>query len=164
MQQRDLDYVIEAHRDRSVKPSKAFRKWDGKTSYHIHPIWCATMITTETSLPEEIREDGVQVLLYHDVLEDTHRNLPDWLSYRVKTLIGEMTFQGGSSQEMQEIWEKSPEVRLYKLYDKVSNLLDNSWMNYEKRRTYSDYTKRLCQDVEQNYGELNITKIARGVV
>lgn len=164
MEQRDVDYVIEAHRDHSAEPHKAFRKWDGKTPYHVHPIWCATMIATETTLDDKTREDGVLTLLYHDVLEDTNRPLPDWLSLRVKTLIGEMTFRKGSSQEMQEIWEKTQEVRLYKLYDKVSNLLDGNWMNDEKRKACSDYTRRLCEDAERNYGILNITEIGRAIV
>ncbi len=164
MEQKDLDYVIEAHRDYSVKPSNAFRKWDGQTPYSHHPIWCATMLSTETTLDKTVRDEGVLTLLYHDVLEDTTRKLPDWLSTRVQNLIGDMTFYGGSSQEMQEIWEKPKEVRLYKLFDKVSNLLDGSWMSEEKRRSYNDYTQRLCQDVERNYGKLNITKLAREIV
>ena len=102
MEQRDLDYVIGAHRDHSVKPSKAFRKWDGKTPYHIHPIWCATMLATETTLDDRTREEGVLTLLYHDILEDTTRGLPDWLNERVKHLIDMMTYDG-MVEEMNEI-------------------------------------------------------------
>jgi len=159
MEQKDLDYVIEAHRDFSKSNSKAYRKWDAKTPYYTHPIWCASMIASETSLSETVRNEGIQALLYHDVLEDTNLPLPDWLSKRVVDLVAEMTFYNGSSQEMQEIWDKSKEVRLYKLYDKVSNLLDGCWMSEEKRRKYEEYTKRLCEDVEENYGQLNIIKI-----
>ena len=164
MHQRDINYVIEAHRDNPRKNNKAFRKWDGKTPYHIHPLWCATMLATETSLPDKIREEGVQVLLYHDVLEDTTQLLPDWLSNRVTELIEGMTFEGGSSQEMKEIWNKPPGIRLYKLYDKVSNLLDGIWMGEGKRKMYLDYTKRLGEEVELRYGVLNITKMARMMV
>ena len=163
MEQRDLDYIIEAHRDHSVKPSKAFRKWDGKTPYHIHPIWCATMLATETTLENRTREEGVLTLLYHDVLEDTTQGLPDWLSERVKLLIEMMTYDG-MVEEMNEIWHKPNEVRLYKLYDKVNNLLDWQRSSIVKHERYQEYTRRLCEDVEANYGELNITKIARTVV
>jgi len=164
MEQKDINYIIEAHRDYSKKDSKAYRKWDGETPYHIHPIWCATTLATETSLANKIRQEGTQALLYHDVLEDTKRPLPDWLSERVTQLIEQMTFHGGSTQEMQEIWNKPQEIRLYKLYDKVSNLLDGSWMNKEKKRTYKTYTKRLCADVERNYGILNITKLGKSII
>lgn len=130
----------------------------------MHPIWCATMIATETTLDMRTRENGGLTLLCHDILEETTQLLPNWLSSRVRNLIGEMTFRGGSAQEMQEFWNKSQEIRLYKLYDKVSNLLNGSWMDDEKRKTYSNYTKRLCQDVDQNHGTLNITKIAKTVL
>jgi len=48
-----------------------------------------------------------------------------------------MTFEGGSEQEIVEIWDKPTEIRLYKLYDKVSNLLDGAWMKDEKRKKRS---------------------------
>ena len=63
-----------------------------------------------------------------------------------------------------EVLNKSPEIRLLKLYDKTSNLMDGIWMDEEKRERYVEYTSRLCQDVEQNYGELNITRIARAII
>jgi (p)ppGpp synthase/HD superfamily hydrolase len=161
---RDITYVMNAHQNFAKKPNKAYRKWDGKTPYYNHPIWCATMITTETFLDEKTREEGIQALLYHDLIEDTNMPLPNWLSDQVEELVLEMTFPEGSIQEMEEIWEKPPEIKLYKLYDKVSNLLDGSWMNEEKRQTYEKYTERLCEEVENNYGTLNITKMMRGMV
>lgn len=160
----DLQKVIESHGLHPKKESKAYRKWDGETPYSMHPIWCAMTILTETELDEEIRMEGYQALLYHDILEDTTVNLPDWISERVRELVAEMTFPGGSRQEMNEIWNKPRETRLCKLYDKVSNLMDGSWMDSTKRQEYENYTKRLCEDVERNYGELNITRIARGIV
>ena len=110
-----------------VKPSKAVRKWDGKTPYSVHPIWCATMILHETVLAEEIRVDGSQALLFHDVLEDTLAELPSYLSDRVKKLVQDMTFES-SDVEMLKVWDKPIEVKLFKLYDKVSNLMDARWM------------------------------------
>ena len=164
MDARDLYYIIEAHTFWYVNPNKAFRKWDGKTPYYVHPLWCATMIATETALDERTREEGILALLYHDVLEDTRQPLPGWLSDRVKGLIEGMTFKNGSSQEMQEIWSRPREVRLYKLYDKASNLLDGVWMDEQKRKKYQDYTRNLLEDAEQNYGALNITRIVRGIL
>ena len=122
------------------------------------------MIATETALDERTREEGILALLYHDVLEDTRQPLPGWLSDRVKGLIEGMTFKNGSSQEMQEIWSRPREVRLYKLYDKASNLLDGVWMDEQKRKKYQDYTRNLLEDAEQNYGALNITRIVRGIL
>ncbi|MFA5302934.1 MAG: hypothetical protein WC393_00155 [Candidatus Nanoarchaeia archaeon] len=154
--------IMKAHKDYAKKPSKACRKWDGKTEYSIHPIWCAMTIAAETSLDELTRTEGITALLYHDVLEDT--NYKPNLEERIDYLVKEMTFEGGSKQEMQEIWNKPKEVRLYKIYDKVSNLMDGSWMSEEKRKDYENYLNKLIIDVEQNYGELNITKMAKSII
>ncbi len=151
---------MDAHTNHARKPNKAFRKWDGKTPYYIHPIWCATTIATETKLDETVRNEGIQTLLYHDLLEDTTKELPEWLSPRIKYLVEEMTFEDGSKQEMKEIWNKPNEVKLYKLYDKVSNLLDGSWMDEEKRKNYENYTGKLCEEIKKMCGDLNIVKMA----
>lgn len=163
MKIQDVRYVADAHSNYAAKPEKAYRKWDQKTPYHVHPIWCAATISTETKLDRRTREDGVQTLLYHDVVEDTTKPLPKKMPQRIKTLVQDMTFES-SDAEMKEIWNKSPQVRLYKLYDKVSNLMDGSWMTSEKRQKYVGYTRRLIKDVEANYGNLNITQIAKAII
>lgn len=162
--QRDINYIINAHSNYPTKESRAFRKFDGQTPYFMHPLWCATTIATETNLPEQLRKDGTLALLYHDLLEDTKIGLPIWLNNQTKSYIQDMTYEGGNAQEMQEIWSKPKEIRLFKLYDKVSNLLDSSWMNEEKSEIYYDYTMKLCQDVELHFNNLNITKIASGIL
>ena len=153
---------INAH-SRPIKPSKAVRKWDGQTPYSVHPIWCAMMILHETALPEDIRADGSQALLFHDVLEDTLAELPDYLSARVKELVSDMTFES-SDEEMVKVWDKSIEVKLLKLYDKVSNLMDSSWMSEQKLKRYQEYTLKLAREVEMAYGMLNIIKLAESII
>ena len=90
MKEKDIKYVMNAHTNHARKPSKAFRKWDGKTPYYVHPIWCAITIATETKLDEKTKNEGIQTLLYHDLLEDTTKNLPEWLSPRIKYLVEEL--------------------------------------------------------------------------
>ncbi len=153
-------WTIIWHGNRAKKPSKAFRKWDGKTPYGIHPAWCAMTLLHETTLPEEVRNIGYQALLYHDILEDTDAKLPEDFPNEASKLVEEMTFES-SDIEMVEIWSKSKEAKLLKLYDKVSNLLDGAWMSAEKRAKYSWYTLRLADEVGKNFGQLNIVKIAR---
>jgi len=68
------------------------------------------------------------------------------------------------TQEMVEVWNREPKIRLFKLYDKISNLLDSSWMTPEIIEIYTSYTKKLLEDVEQNFGQLNITRIARAIL
>lgn len=160
--QRDVQYVLRAHTESPKKPRNAVRLADGKTPYYVHPLWCATTLLTEVSLPEIFRYEGATALLYHDVLEDTTAGLPDWLSERVVRMVHDLTFPGPSTVEMEQIWARSSEIRLLKLYDKLSNLLDGSWMSKEKRAQYSQYVEQLFTDVVKHYGELNITRLARG--
>lgn len=158
-----ISYVIDAHQNHPKSSGKDVRYWDRKTPYSIHPIWCAMTLLTETKLDQDIREDGAIALLFHDILEDTTKPLPANISPRVKTLVEEMTFET-STQEWSELWNKPKEVRLYKLYDKTSNLLDATWMKPDGYKKYVALVKRLVEDVEKNYGELNITKLARAVL
>ena len=103
MEQRDLTYIIEAHTNQAKKQENRFRKWDKRTPYYVHPIWCAAMIRQEPSLVEEVRIAGSQVLLYHDVLEDTTADLPKWLSSDVKSLIADLIFDS-SEDEWENLW------------------------------------------------------------
>ena len=160
MEQRDLDYIIEAHTERARKSENRFRNWDQRTPYYVHPIWCAAMIRQETSLAEKDRIAGSQALLYHDIQEDTTADLPEWLPNEVKLLIDNLTFNS-SEDEWENLWKKEKIVRLLKLYDKVSNMMDCVWMKPERRQQHQSHLRKLCEDVERNYGELNITKLAR---
>jgi hypothetical protein len=153
-----IAYTFRAHSEGAAKPSKAVRKWDGKTPYAVHPVWCAMTILHETTLPEDLRLRGAQVLLLHDVLEDTTFGLPDDTPEDVRRLVKEMTFES-FNEETVEIWFKSDEARLFKLYDKVSNLLDGSWMNPSKRIAYLAYSLNLCMSTRRIYGELNIMRM-----
>lgn len=163
MKTRDIEYITNAHQNYPKKPSKAFRKCDGKTLFSVHPLWCAITIEGDTRLDGKTKQEGSQALLYHDIVEDTTKPLPEHLSDRVKELVNQMTFSGGMAQEIQEVWDKPIEIKLYKLYDKVSNMLDSSWMSVEKKQRYTEYTRKLCNEVENYYGELNITIIARAI-
>lgn len=157
-----IHYAMIAHAERATKPSKAVRKWDGITPYGVHPVWCAMSLLQEPLVSEELRWNGALALLFHDVLEDTTAELPRGTSARVAELVDGMTFES-SDEEMVKVWDESEEIRLLKLYDKVSNLLDGAWMNPEKRERYLRYTELLAEDVEKNFGNLGIVRQARAL-
>lgn len=157
-----LTYTFQSHTNHATKPSKAVRKWDGQTPYGVHPIWCAMAILQEPMIAEELRTSAALALAYHDLLEDTTVQLPADTSQRVRDLVEHMTFTG-MADEMAQIWSKTSEIWLLKLYDKVSNLLDGQWMTSEKAATYKAYTLELADRVEANFGTLNIVKIARAI-
>jgi len=160
---KDLAYVIDAHTNKAIRPDKATRMWDNTTPYHMHPIWCATTILYDTSLSERIRKNGSQALLYHDVLEDTTAGLPDWLSLDVRRLVQGMTFKS-SEDEWENLWERGQEIKLLKTYDKTSNLLDSVWMKPERKVQHQTHLRKLVEDVQRNYGNLNILRIAKTLI
>lgn len=165
---RAMVFSFGAHERNSTLLKNSFRRWDNQTPYAVHPIWCAMTFLQETNLPNSIdREKCALALLFHDAKEDTTLKLPKWLSFDVAEIIESMTFTGeaGSTEiEKKEIWNRPSEIRLLKLYDKVSNLLDASWMPDEKwNNQYVPYVLKLAEDVEKNYGSLNIIKIASAI-
>ena len=55
-------------------------------------------------------------------------------------------------------------TKLLKLYDKVANLLDNTWRKPESWNKQARHAEKLTDWVEENFGQLNIVKIARSVI
>ena len=160
---RSIQFTVHAHMAEPLQPDDRVRYWDKHTPYIIHPIWCAMTLLTETTLPELIRIDGYQALLWHDVLEDTKiEHLPDTTSLHVADLVTAMTFNS-FTDERKLIWDRDKLVRLLKLYDKTSNLMDGAWMSAEKWNVYVKFTRTLAEDVTANYGMLNIVKIAHAI-
>lgn len=155
-------YVIDAHDKFAKREQDRFRKWDGKTPYSIHPIWCAMTLLSETSLPESVRDFGAEALLLHDIQEDTNAPIFE-CSDEAKKLSRELTFDK-SEDSMQLIFERSKTAQLLKLYDKISNFLDGSWMSGEKKQKSLLDIERLSKEVISNFGPLNITKIASSLL
>ena len=158
-----LFWLSAYHTHSSRTPAKAFRKADGKTPYEIHPIWCAMTILHEMTLPEEIRTRGAIVLLYHDVLEDTTAVPTFQIDEITREQIEQMTFASNAA-EMEEVWDRPRIIWLYKLYDKVSNLMSSSFMDSEKIARHKAYLRRLVVEVEKDYPELNIIKLAKALL
>lgn len=156
-----ISFVINSHDKKARKESKRFRKWDGETPYAIHPIWCAMMLLSETRLPADLRDRGAKVLLLHDAPEDTAADLSSF-DWQTRQRVEAMTFES-FDEEMNHLPNCEPETKLLKLYDKVHNLMDGTWMPPAKRAIYTTFTMYLCEEVEREYGSLNITKLARAI-
>jgi (p)ppGpp synthase/HD superfamily hydrolase len=151
-----------AHAAHGNSPQDAVRFHDHLTPYLVHPIWCAASLLQEATLPLDLRKTGYIALLWHDVLEDTTLKLPIGTSSEIVKLVEEMSFMS-FDEERAELWSRSPEIKLFKLYDKVSNLLDANWMKVDKWNVYVEHTLRLANEIEQKFGSLNIVKIARAI-
>lgn len=157
-----ITHAYFAHTVHAISPDDTVRFHDRLTPYLVHPLWCAATLLQEPKLPVELRRRGYVALLWHDTLEDTMLPLPLETPKEIAQLVHQMTFET-FEEERVKLWGCSPEVRLLKLYDKVSNLLDGSWMKAEKWNVYVDYSLKLTADVENNFGELNIVKIAKAI-
>ena len=157
-----VNHAFSVHRDESLKLSKSLRRHDGLSPYAIHPCWCALTILQEPLLPHQLRWDGAIALALHDVLEGTTAKLPEGTTESVVKLVDEMTFDS-YGEELNSWWKISREAQLLKLYDKVSNLLDGTWMHDEKAAMYKFYTLRLADIASNHYGDLNIVRIARAI-
>jgi hypothetical protein len=145
------------------EPKNAIRIWDNQTPYMVHPIWCACTIATEQKLSPEIRRRGILVLLYHDIIEDTDGKLPSDLPPGVALGVQYMTFRN-TMEEWRDIWNLPIEIRLFKLYDKTSNLLDAFEKDENRIAENKEKLLRLVADVEKHYGDLNITLLARSLL
>lgn len=160
--QSGIEHTLLAHTLHPKTPRDAVRFWDNTTPYAVHPIWCAMTVLCEPLLPQDVRIISYQALLWHDTVEDTNAPLPQDVDRRVIDLVEELTF-ASFEQETRDLWARSDLAKLLKLYDKVSNLLDATWMKPEKRGRYQSHTLRLADFVESRYGNLNIVPIARAI-
>ena len=88
--------------------------------------------------------------------------LPDDVDPHVRTLVEEMTFTS-FGDERRHLWQRSNTTKKLKLYDKVSNLLDGTWMTSKRRLRYLKHTRKLMKFVQREYGMLNIVRIAHAI-
>ena len=153
-----VKYALDAHRE------QVRAKWSEWVPYASHPLWAATTCLQDHKLPDEIRARVATALVIHDLIEDTDQPIPPWIDEATKDLVTDLTCPGGTDEEVVAVWSMSTEVRLARLYDKTSNLADGVWMDDSKREMYEDYVLDLADDVEANYGSLNIVIFARALV
>lgn len=160
----DIVTVWRAHSEASRPDAVPYRKFDPSVPYAAHPVWCALSLWCEPGVPQSLRHAGAQALLYHDVPEDTLAALPPWLAPHVRQYVADMTYPGGGLEERRELWNKPPEIRLFKLYDKTSNLLEGVWMNDEQRLRHTHFLSLLADDVRKRFPELNILRMADALI
>lgn len=157
-----LSHAHSAHGKNGLSPDDAVRFHDRATPYIVHPMWCAASLLQEPSLSRELRTNGSIALLWHDTLEDTSLPLPPGTEGTIADLVEGMSFKS-FDEEREMLWGRPIEIKLLKLYDKVSNLLDGQWMKAEKWNAYVSHTLKLASEVEQTYGNLNIVKMAKAI-
>jgi len=156
--------VFYLHQEFPKKPTNAFRKFDGKTPYGVHPTLLAMLVMHEDKMPEVDRLRRAKALLGHDLKEDTGAVLPAWcLEPDVETLINGLTFTK-EKDPLVEMWKRGDDVILTKFYDNVANLMNVGTMSPERIRQRRENVRRHCNWVLARYPELEIVKIACGLL
>jgi hypothetical protein len=124
-------------------------------------VLAASVLSAESDVPDRLRWLGQQVLLRHDVVEDSTCGLGNNISAEVTRLVEGMTFHGGSKEERVEVWKRPLIVWWLKLYDKWANLADGAnpggWMETRGEKYRLDYirfTHDLLEAVESRKEEL----------
>jgi hypothetical protein len=155
--------VICIYDEFSKTPYKAFRKFDGRTPYGVHPVFTAMLLLHEENLPEIFRVRGAKVLLAHDIFEDTNADLPEWCSPDVACLVRKLTFSDSQDSSV-EIWSRGDEAILLKFYDVVANLMCVGKMNREAIQRRRKQARNHLSWVKERYPQLEIVKIAEGLL
>lgn len=155
-----LDFVYRAHQEHNRR--KDFRQ-GGKVPFMVHPVWCALTILNDQRIPFTERELGYQVLLLHDVLEDTSLEIPDYVDQKVLDCVKEMTHDNWEDE--QKIDDKSHFIKLLKLCDKVSSMYDeNVREDAVRRKEWKTLTQKLLVDVKNHYGNIRLVTLAKAVL
>jgi len=155
-----LDLIYSAHQEHNTR--KDFRQ-DGKVPFIVHPMWCALTILNDQRIPFEERELGYQVLLLHDILEDTSLTVPDYVDQKVLDYVGEMTHD--TWEEEQNIENKSEFIKLLKLCDKIASMYDETVRDEpQRRREWKALTQKLLNDVESHYGNIHLVILAKAIL
>jgi hypothetical protein len=165
-----LDFAYAAYQENNItNPDQTYRQ-DGKVPYMMHPLWCASMLITDTQVPWEQREIGFKALILHDVLEDTSLELPDWVSPEVKVAVKELTFDS-QIQGLREYKNKKPFIKLLMLYDELSTMyedhvgvLNGAVMKKIKRKLWRNLVVRGLSEVEKEYGNIRIVQVGKAIV
>jgi hypothetical protein len=158
----NIETAFEAYQ-RYNTSGQEFRQ-HGKVPYANHAIWQATMILHDTKLPWEVRETGFEVLLYHDVREDTSMPLPEWLSAEVVRCVKEMTFDSFAAS-LPELPKKEPKIKLFILIDKLATFIEENMVaDSKKRRLWKEAVEYLTTEVRTYYGRTQVVIIAEAML
>jgi guanosine-3',5'-bis(diphosphate) 3'-pyrophosphohydrolase len=142
-----LAFAAHKHRDQRRKDAEA-------SPYINHPIALADVLVNEGGVTDV---ETLCAALLHDTVEDTattHQELVDGFGSRIARIVAEVTDDKSLSKaerkrlQVEHAALLSPEAKLVKLADKISNLRDVAshppahW-NLVRRREYFDWAKNV---------------------
>jgi (p)ppGpp synthase/HD superfamily hydrolase len=157
-----LDFAYDAYQNKSKRDTL---RQGGKTPFITHPYFAASLLLADRRVPWEDRYYGYQILILHDVLEDTDADLPDWLEDRVVQGVKDMTFSDDISfEEKGEIIKnRDPFIKLLELCDTISNVYEEH-VGEKKRSEWKELDKELVIDVENIYGDIRVVQLSKAIL
>lgn len=151
-----FEFAHDAHTNHNVE-EQTIRM--GLYPYIIHPFWAASTLIMDPDIPKEERILGFQILVLHDVLEDTSCELPDWVSKEVRAGVQSLTHETWE-EESEAIQSYTPFLTLLKLCDKMQTMYERGVRKPENYRRWKELVARLTKNVKDHYGKTRVVIIA----
>lgn len=157
-----FDFAHDAHTNHNLRgEDHVIRR--GLYSYMVHPMWAAGTLVADPTLPKEERILGYQILVLHDVLEDTTEKLPDWVGDDVKAGVQSLTHDNWE-EEQEAVTHYTPFLKLLKLCDKIQTMYERAIVDPKKAHEWKQLIERLVGDVEAHYGKTRVGVIAKALL
>lgn len=135
----------------------------GMYPYIIHSMWAATTLIMDPAIPKRERIIGYQILVLHDVLEDTTVQLPKWIDEEVKKGVKALTHNNWK-EEQEATLHYTPFLTLLKLCDKMQTMYELAVADPKKAHEWKALVEHLTRDVEAHYGKTRVTVIANALL
>jgi (p)ppGpp synthase/HD superfamily hydrolase len=155
-----IDFAFEAYQKNNTS-GQEYRQ-DGKVPYIMHPLWCASILITDTRIPYEERERGFKALILHDVYEDTNLDFPDWVEPDVKAIVKELTFES-SDHALALVQSKPINIKLLLLVDGLSSMYEEH-VEPQRRKKWKAMMEIATKEVEEHYGNIRVVQLAKSII
>lgn len=157
-----FEFAHDAHQNHNIQGQDHIMR-RGIYPYIIHPMWAAGTLIADPKIPKEERILGYQILVLHDVLEDTSEKLPDWVNDEVKSGVESLTHDNWE-EEQEAITKYTPFLKLLKLCDKIQTMYELAVEDPKKAHEWKQLIERLVVDVEKHYGKTRVGMIANALL
>lgn len=155
-----LDFAYNAYQENN-ETGQAMRH-GGKIPYLIHPLWGASLLITDPLIPFEERLLGFEILIVHDVLEDTSLGLPDWVNSKTKGFVDRLSYVEWEDF-VKRAKKEIPFMKLLILIDKLESMYELGVSDW-KRESWKQLCRDLLKDVKAHYGNIRIVQIAKPII
>ena len=157
-----FEFAHDAHQNHNTQGQDHVMR-RGMYPYIIHSMWAACTLIMDPKIPKEERIIGYQILVLHDVLEDTSKKLPDWVSDEVKAGVQSLTHNNWQ-EEQEAVTHYTPFLKLLKLCDKMQTMYELAINDPIKARQWKTLIKNLVRDVEAHYGKTKVVVTANALL